>query len=66
MNRVIKRDFNERGKSKNLAKIDFIKAWDLFYKNEKKNNSKVYLEEFIVRNKTDLNFFLKKITKLVN
>ena len=32
MNRVIKRDFIERGKSKNHAKKDFIKAWEIFYK----------------------------------
>ena len=64
--RVIKRDFNERGKSKNLAKKDFIKAWELFHKFKKKDNSKNYLEEFIVRNISDINFIQKKLTKILS
>ena len=40
MKRVIKRDCLERGKSKNHAKKDFLKAWELFYKDKKKNNSR--------------------------
>ena len=64
--RVIKRDFNERGKSKNLAKKDFIKAWELFHKLKKKDYSKNYLEEFIVRNISDINFIQKKLTKILS
>ena len=66
MKRVIKRDSLERGKSKNLAKKDFLKAWELFYKDEKKNNSRNYLKKIIFRDKTDINYLLKKITRLVN
>ena len=38
MKRVIKRDVKERGKSKKLAKSDFLNSWGLFYK---KNNEKI-------------------------
>ena len=63
MKRVIKRDFMERGKSKKYAQRDFIKAWELFYKN--KNYSRIYLKEFVLRNKIEINSFLKKITNLM-
>ena len=66
MKRVIKRDFLERGKNKNLAKRDFLKAWKLFYKKKKKNNSKIYLKKFIIKKKSNLKLFLKKITKIIN
>ena len=66
LKRVIKRDFIERGKNKNLAKRDFIKSWELFYKNEKKNNSKNFLKKFNVRNKIEINSLLKKITNKLN
>ena len=66
MKRVVKRDFVKRGKSKNLAKRDFIKAWDLFYKDRKKENSNIYKKIIIIRNKNDINFLLKKITNIVN
>ena len=63
MKRVIKRDFMERGKSKKYAQRDFIKAWELFYKN--KNYSRIYLKEFVLRNKIEIKSFLKKITNLM-
>ena len=66
LKRVVKRDFIERGKNKNLAKRDFIKSWELFYKNEKKNNSKNYLKKINVRNKNEINSLLKKITNKLN
>ena len=66
MKRVIKRDFIERGKNKNLAKKDFLKAWELFYKNKKKNNSKNYLKKFIIKKKIDIDSLLVKITKILN
>ena len=66
LKRVIKRDFLERGKSKSLAKKDFLKAWELFYKDKKKNNSRNYLKKIIFRNKRDINYLLKKITKIAN
>ncbi len=66
MRRAIKRDFIERGKNKNFAKRDFLKAWELFYKNQKKINSNNYLKKIIVKKKTDINSLLIKITKLLN
>ena len=66
LNRVIKRDFNERGKSKNLAEKDFLKAWELFFKNHKKDNSGNYLKKFSIRKKSEVKFLLKKITKITN
>ena len=66
MKRVIKRDFIERGKNKYLAKKDFLKAWELFYKNKKKNNSKNYLKKFIIKKKIDIDSLLVKITKILN
>ena len=66
MNRIIKRDYKERGKRKKLAKNDFKKAWQLFYKNTQKHNSKNYLKKFIVRKKSDVKSVLKKLTNLVN
>ena len=66
MKRVIKRDFIERGKSKDLAEKDFIKAWELFYKNNKKNKSRNYLKKIVVRNKSDIKTLLKKLTNKLN
>ena len=61
MKRVIKRDFIERGKSKVHAEKDFIKAWELFYKNEKKYKARNYLKKFVVRNKSEIKTLLKKL-----
>ncbi len=66
MNRVIKRDFLERGKSKDLAKRDFIKSWELFHKNKKKCNSINYCKTIVIRKKSDVELLLKKIINIVN
>ncbi len=66
MNRVVKRDFIERGKSKKHAKKDFIKAWDLFHKNKKKNNSRNYINSISIKKKSDIKPLLKTITNIVN
>ena len=66
MKRVIKRDYIERGKSKLLAKRDFLKGWELFNKNKTKNNSRNYLKKITVKNKTDINSLLNNITKILN
>ncbi len=70
MKRVVKRDFIERGKSKYIAKENFIKAWELFHKNKrinkKKTNSRNHFLKIIIKKKSDINPLLKKITKLVN
>ena len=65
LKRVVKRDFLERGKSKDLAQRDFLKAWELFSKNKKKYSSKYYLETIIFKKESDIEFFLKKLTNLM-
>ena len=62
MKRVIKRDFIERGKSKVHAEKDFIKAWELFYKNDKKHKARNYLKKIVVRNNSEKNFLIKNLT----
>ena len=66
MKRVIKRDYEERGKSKDLAKKDFINAWELFFKNKKKDKSSDYKKKIIVETKSDINSLLKNLTNIVN
>ena len=66
MKRVIKRDLIERGKSKIRAKRDFIKAWELFYKDKKKRNTRNYLIKSIIKNKSDINSMLNNLTKILN
>ena len=66
MKRVIKRDYLERGKSESKAKRDFIKGWELFYKNKKKNNSTNYLKEITFKNKREINSLLNNLTKILN
>ena len=63
MKRVIKRDFLERGKSKNLAKYDFIKAWELFHENENKSILKNHLKKIVVKDKGNLNILINEIIK---
>ena len=65
LKRVVKRDFLERGKSKDLAQRDFIKAWELFSKNKKKYSSKYYLETIIFKKESDIEYLLKKLTNLI-
>ncbi len=66
LNRVIKRDFLERGKSKDLAKRDFIKAWELFHENRNKWNSRNYFNTIVIKKKSDIDLLLKKIINIVN
>tara|TARA_Y100000991_G_scaffold179313_1_gene141769 strand:+ start:761 stop:1366 length:606 start_codon:yes stop_codon:yes gene_type:complete len=66
LKRVIKRDYLERGKSKEEAKSDFLKAWNLFCKNKKKTNSISYLKKIVIRNNSEIKLLLKNITNLVN
>ncbi len=57
MNRVIKRDLNERGKCKDRAKYDFLKSWSIYYgKNYRSNN---FLKELVYSNKTDIYMEIK-------
>ena len=66
MQRVVKRDFIERGKSKYLAQRDFIKAWEIFHKNKKKTNSINYKKKFTISDKTNIEKLIKKIATFVN
>ena len=63
MKRVIKRDFLERGKSKNLAKYDFIKAWELFHKNKNKSILENHLKKIVFKDKGNLNILISEIIK---
>ncbi len=65
LKRVVKRDCLERGKSKDLAQRDFLKAWELFSKNKKKYSSKYYLETIIFKKESDIECLLKKLTNLI-
>ena len=65
MKRVVKRDLIERGKSKDLAKKDFIKAWELFCKNNKKNKSINYLKTIVITKKSEINHLLKVIANIM-
>ncbi len=66
MNRAIKRDFIERGKSKSIAKKDFLKAWELFHNNKNENDSKDKVKKIVLKNEKDIKTLRKKITKLLN
>ena len=64
MKRVVKRDFIERGKSKYLAKKNFIKAWEIFHKN--KDNSRIHNKTIFIKKKSDINPLLKHLTTIIN
>ena len=66
MKRVIKRDYEERGKNKNYAKRDFIKAWEIFYKYKKRNNTTNFIKTIMVKNKSDINSLLKDLANILN
>ena len=61
MKRVVQRDFKERGKAKKQAENDFSQSWDIYYDKFKNKNIKNNTNEFIITNKTDINYILKKI-----
>ena len=62
MRRVINRDVKERGKSKEIAKSDFLKSWNIYY--HKNINTKEILNTFNYSSEIDINFLLKKIINL--
>ena len=66
MQRVIKRDCEERGKNKNLAKRDFIKGWEIFYKYKIGNNTSNFLKTIIIENKSEINSLLKDLANILN
>ena len=62
MKRAINRDVKERGKSKEIAKSDFLKSWNIYY--HKNINTKEILNTFNYSSEIDINFLLKKIINL--
>ena len=65
LKRVVKRDYEERGKTKKIAREDFLRAWEFFHKNKKKKKSVKYFKKFVITEKTDLKLLIKKLIKLV-
>ena len=61
MERVLQRDFKERGKDKKQAEIDFLKSWDIYYEKFKTNRTKKNTRKFIINKKTDIDHLLKKL-----
>tara|TARA_B100001989_G_scaffold164712_1_gene118400 strand:+ start:323 stop:916 length:594 start_codon:yes stop_codon:yes gene_type:complete len=61
MQKVIKRDFKERGKEEILAKKDFLKSWDIYYCRFKNKSLKKQSVEFILKKNSDIDKILKKI-----
>ena len=61
MKRVVKRDINERGKSKKQAEDDFLKSWDIYYEKFNNKSIKNNLNEFTIKKSTDIDQVLKKL-----
>ena len=61
MKRVIKRDFEERGKNKKRAKNDFLKSWDIYYEKFKNKSLKNNINEFTITKNTKTDQILKLI-----
>ena len=61
MNRILQRDFKERGKTKKQAEKDFLKSWDIYYERFKPNSIKNNKNKFIIEKNTDIDYILKKL-----
>ena len=61
MKRVLQRDLKERGKDKKQAKSDFLKSWDIYYKNFNPTSIKNNPNKFIIRKNTDTDEILKEL-----
>ena len=61
MDRVIRRDIYERGKSKEIAKSDFLKSWHFYHIKNKNNNSQKNVKAIKYSKNRDLDLALKKI-----
>ena len=59
MNRVVKRDFKERGKSKKQAEDDFLKSWDIYYEKFKNKNTIKNANEFTITKNTNIDQIIK-------
>ncbi len=59
MNRVVQRDFKERGKSKKQAEDDFLKSWDIYYEKFKDKNIIKNANYFTITKSTNIDQILK-------
>ena len=59
--RVIKRDTEERGKSKKQAENEFSKSWNIYYEKSKNKNIKNNKNEFIITKDTNIDQILKNL-----
>lgn len=64
MNRVIYRDYKERGKSRILAKKDFNLSWKYYYKSNKIKFLINKTNQIIFSNKPDLDLIVERILNL--
>ena len=60
MNRVIQRDFKERGKEKIKAKIDFLRSWSIYANKSKNKSKKQNKKELIITKNTNIDHLIKK------
>ncbi len=61
MERVVKRDTEERGKFKKQAEKDFLKSWDIYYKNFKNEKIRNNTNQFVITKNTNIDDILKII-----
>ena len=61
MERVVQRDFKERGKAKKQAEDDFLKSWEIYYRKFKNKNIKNNVNEFTITKNTNLDQILEKL-----
>ena len=59
MNRVLQRDLKERGKAKKKALTDFLRSWDIYYKNFKNKSIKRNINEIIIKKNTSIDKIIK-------
>ena len=59
--RVIKRDLEERGKTKKQAENEFSKSWDIYCEKSKNKSIKNNKNELIITKDTNIDQILKKI-----
>ena len=60
LKRVLKRDFNERGKGEIQAKNDFLKSWEIYYSKSKNQCIKNNKNELIITKSTNIESLIKK------
>ena len=61
MERVVQRDFKERGKAKKQAEDDFLKSWEIYYRKFKNKNTKNNVNKFTITKNTNIEQLLKKL-----